>query len=71
MDIEERIIQKKAKGLLPIAMIDANGDYLNERVRDRDKRLEAFIERTGLEDPYYERCPGQISTNVCETRWLN
>ncbi|KAL7525484.1 hypothetical protein ACHAXR_001028, partial [Thalassiosira sp. AJA248-18] len=68
-DVLALIRAKRAMGFRPILMMDANGDYMNEK--DPDKNMAAFIREAGLVDHYHNQFPGSIRTYMFGTKRLN
>lgn len=51
-DLEQLIIEHRAKGFRPIVFMDANEDWTNKRT---GTALRSFLRKTQLQDPLYQR----------------
>ena len=58
---------KRAEGLRPILMMDANGDYL----AGTDKELREFIITNGLADPFFDRFQSSPPTYIHGTKRID
>ena len=68
-DILKLIKEKRAEGFRLILMMNANGDYNHNTLPD--KALHAFIQETGLVDPYHTCFPAQIYTYMYSKWWID
>ena len=66
-DITALISMKRAEGLRPILMMDANGDYM----AGTDKELREFIITNGLADPFYDRFQSSPPTFIHGTKRID
>lgn len=66
-DIATLITTKRAEGLRPILMMDANGDYN----QGNDKDFKEFLHSSGLCDPFYDKFESSPPTYIHGTRRLD
>lgn len=66
-DMTSLITQKRAEGLRPILMMDANGDYRN----GKDTELRDFINLNNLCDPFYDKFEISPATFIYGTKRID